>query len=170
MPIGMNTTDFSKNDMRRNNKYVLNITPQTHVRATKGDSVFFRIPRDKLRPAGLKRLLRLEKYNQYKIDLLAECKRVGFTIPPEGACITFFVPLPKSWSKKKRRQFHGTLHQSKPDLSNLLKSFEDAICTEDKYIAHYSGLGKRWVDFETGWIEVVISEPTEVLIEPPTKE
>ena len=134
--------------MQRNNKFVLNITPQTHVRATKGDSVFFRIPRDKLRPAGLKRLLRLEKYNQYKIDLLAECKRKGFSIPAEGTSIMFFVPLPKSWSKKKRKQYHGTLHQSKPDLSNLLKSFEDAICVEDKYIAHYSEVCKRWVDFE----------------------
>lgn len=156
--------------MQRNNKFVLNITPQTHVRATKGDSVFFRIPRDKLRPAGLKRLLRLEKYNQYKIDLLAECKKNGFSIPAEGTSVTFFVPLPKSWSKKKRKQYHGTLHQSKPDLSNLLKSFEDAICIEDKYIAHYSEVSKRWVDFEAGWIEVSIQEPTEVTITPPLKE
>ena len=47
-------------------KVILNITPQTHVRATQGDSIFFRIPREKLRPAGLSRLLRLEKYNKYK--------------------------------------------------------------------------------------------------------
>ena len=45
-------------------KVILNITPQTHVRATQGDSIFFRIPREKLRPAGLSRLMRLEKYNQ----------------------------------------------------------------------------------------------------------
>jgi hypothetical protein len=37
-------------------KVILNITPQTHVRATQGDSIFFRIPRDKLRPAGLKQV------------------------------------------------------------------------------------------------------------------
>ena len=55
-------------------KVILNITPQTHVRATQGDSIFFRIPREKLRPSGLSRLLRLEKYNQYKVDLLAEAK------------------------------------------------------------------------------------------------
>ena len=55
-------------------KVILNITPQTHVRATQGDSIFFRIPREKLRPAGLSRLLRLEKYNKYKVDLCAEAK------------------------------------------------------------------------------------------------
>ena len=62
-------------------KIILNITPQTHVRATQGDSVFFRIPREKLRPSGLSRLMRLEKYNQYKIELsdslMAEDKQVA---------------------------------------------------------------------------------------------
>lgn len=151
-------------------KIVLNITPETHVRATKNDSIFFRIRRDNLRPAGLKRLLRLEKYNNYKVNLLAECKRHGFKMPSQGASICFYVPVPRSWSKKKKKQYHGTLHQSKPDLSNLLKAMEDAICEEDKYIAHYGEISKRWVDFDCGWIEVWIQEPTEVLIEPPQKE
>ena len=61
-------------------KVILNITPQTHVRATQGDSVFFRIPREKLRPSGLSRLMRLEKYNQYKLDLHAEAKRKNFIL------------------------------------------------------------------------------------------
>jgi Holliday junction resolvase RusA-like endonuclease len=151
-------------------KVILNITPQTHVRATQGDSIFFRIPREKLRPSGLSRLLRLEKYNQYKIDLLAEAKSKSFVMPPQGASITFFIPVPASWSKKKKKQHHGMLHQSKPDLDNLLKAFGDSLISEDKYIAHYGELSKRWVDFETGWIQIEITEPTEVLITPPTKE
>jgi Holliday junction resolvase RusA-like endonuclease len=152
------------------NKIILNITPQTHVRATQGDKVFFRIPIDNLRPAGLKRRLRLEKYNQYKEDLLAAAKEKHFILPPEGCGITFYIPLPKSWGKKKRAAFHGKLHQSKPDLSNLLKALEDALCAEDKYIAHYGELCKRWVDFPHGWIEITISQPTEPLIEPPIME
>lgn len=151
-------------------KFLLNITPQTHVRATQGDSVFFRIPREALRPAGLKRLMRLEKYNQYKVDILAEAKKKGFVLPPEGAHITFFIPCPKSWTKKKKKQYHGKLHQSKPDLTNFLKAFEDGLCAEDKFIAHYGELCKRWVDFESGWIEITIAPPTEPLIEPPLKE
>ena len=148
-------------------KTILNITPQTHVRATKGDSVFFRIPKDSLRPAGLKRRLRLEKYNDYKDTLLGEVKAKKFTLPPAGCGISFFIPLPKSWSKKKRKLYHGKLHQSKPDLSNLLKAFEDAICAEDKYIAHYSKLEKRWVDFPQGWIELTAADYEETLREPP---
>jgi Holliday junction resolvase RusA-like endonuclease len=151
-------------------KVILNITPQTHVRATQGDSIFFRIPREKLRPSGLSRLLRLEKYNQYKVDLLAESKSKAFVMPPQGASIAFFIPVPASWSKKKKKQHHGMLHQSKPDLDNLLKAFGDSLISEDKYIAHYGELSKRWVDFETGWIQIEITEPTEVLITPPAKE
>ena len=59
-------------------KYTFKITPQTNVRSTQGDRIYFRIQRDKLRPEGLKRLMRLERYNKYKIDLLALAKAMRF--------------------------------------------------------------------------------------------
>jgi Holliday junction resolvase RusA-like endonuclease len=149
-------------------KIILNITPQTHVRATQGDSIFFRIPREKLRPSGLSRLKRLERYNNYKIELGAEAKSKGFVFPPVGASITFFVPVPPSWSKKKKKLYHGTFHQSKPDLDNLLKALMDSLMAEDKQIAHIE-LAKRWVDFETGWIEISDKEYEEVLSLPSPK-
>lgn len=150
-------------------KIILNITPQTHVRATQGDSVFFRIPREKLRPAGLKRLMRLERYNQYKIDLLAEAKRKNFTFPPVGASVTFFIPVPQSWSKKKKKEHHGTFNQSKPDIDNLIKALLDSLMAEDKQIAHLE-IQKRWVDFDLGWIEISYKEYEEVLDLPLPKE
>ena len=149
-------------------KVILNITPQTHVRATQGDSIFFRIPREKLRPAGLKRLLRLERYNKYKIDLLAEAKAKQFVLPPVGASITFFIPVPPSWSQKKKTLHHGRFHQSKPDIDNLTKSTLDSLMAEDKQIAHLE-VQKRWVDFESGWIEITIKEYEEVLVILPQK-
>lgn len=152
-----------------NKKIILNINPQTHVRATQGDSIFFRIPREKLRPSGLSRLKRLERYNTYKVELGAEAKRKGFVFPPVGASITFFVPVPPSWSKKKKKLYHGTFHQSKPDLDNLLKALMDSLMAEDKQIAHIE-LSKRWVDFETGWIEISYKEYEEVLSLPSPKE
>ena len=150
-------------------KTILNITPQTHVRATQGDSIFFRIPREKLRAPGLKRLLRLEKYNQYKIDLLAEAKAKRFVLPPVGASITFFIPVPPSWSKKKKKMHHGRFHQSKPDIDNLQKALLDSLMKEDKEIAHLE-VQKRWVDFDIGWIEVSSKDYEEVLDLPLPKE
>lgn len=139
-------------------KVILNITPQTNVRATQGDRIFFRIPREKLRPSGLKRLLRLERYNKYKIDLLAEAKSKNFTHPQQGALISFYIPMPKTWRKFKRKTMNFMLHQSKPDLDNLLKAYFDALLKEDKVISHYEAK-KVWVDFPVGWIEITIKEP-----------
>lgn len=151
------------------NKIILNITPQTHVRATVGDRIFFRIPREKLRPPGLKRLLRLEKYNKYKIDLLAEAKKKRFSLSSYGMVITFFVPVPKSWSQKKKTLHHGMLHQSSPDLDNFLKSIFDSLTAEDKFISNVTAT-KRWVDFPTGWIEIVQEEIiSQILITPPQR-
>ncbi len=154
----------------KSKKTILNLTPQTPIRATKGDSIFFRIPREKLRPDGLRRLLRLEKYNNYKVELLAEAKRKNFTLPASGLHITFYIPMPKTWSKKKKKAHHGLLMQSRPDIDNLIKGFFDALVSEDKFVANISA-SKRWVDFPLGWIECsLIDEPMQVLVQPPAKE
>lgn len=147
-------------------KVILNITPQTNVRATQGDRIFFRIPREKLRPAGLKRLLRLERYNQYKIDLLAEAKAKQFTHPEQGACITFYIPMPKTWRKFQKETMAWKMHQSKPDLDNLLKAYFDALLVEDKGICHYEAR-KVWVDFPIGWIEISVKDPEYLTAEIP---
>ena len=142
-------------DFPKPKKVILSITPQTNIRTTQGDRVFFRIPRTKLRPAGLKRLLRIEKYNQYKVDLLTEAKKKGFVVPAAGLSITFYIPCPESWSNKKKKAHHGKLHQSRPDIDNIGKGFFDSLLVEDKYIANIT-LTKRWVDFPQGWIECLI--------------
>ena len=151
--------EFTNQNIRIGKVIRLNITPQTNVRTTQGDRMYFRIPREKLWPAGFKRLVRIEKYNQYKIDLLALCKSKGFTLPSQGLCIRFYIPVPKSWSKKKKKLYHGTLHQSQPDIDNLVKAVFDSLVSEDKYVGHIGSISKQWVDFETGWIEFEIVEP-----------
>ena len=139
-------------------KIILPITPQTHVRATQGDRIYFRIPREKLRPAGLKRLERLEKYNQYKIDLLSLALQQKFRPPEQGGHILFYLPVPKTWKKYKKENMHMRLHQSRPDVDNLLKAFLDSLMSEDKYIADVR-ITKKWVNAELGYIEVFTSLP-----------
>lgn len=141
-------------------KIVLNITPLTHIRSTQGDRIFFRIPRHKLRPAGLARLKRLEKYNDYKASLLTLARKEGIKFPEQGLEINFYIPVPKTWSGWKKRHNHLKLHGQRPDLSNLLKAAEDALLKEDKFIAHYAGLSKRWVNQEQGYIEFIYHSPS----------
>lgn len=130
------------------------------MRSTQGDRIYFRIPRDKLRPAGLKRLLRLERYNKYKVDLLALAKKLRFTHPEQGGHLTFYIPVPKTWKKYKKEQMHLQLHQSKPDWDNLAKAWGDSLMNEDKGIADIR-VTKKWVNQESGWIEFTVELPSE---------
>jgi len=53
---------------------------------------------------------------------------------PQPCTITFGMPMPKTWSKKKRITLLGTPHQSKPDIDNLAKGFLDAILPDDSQV------------------------------------
>jgi len=142
----------------RTRKTIFKITPQTNVRATQGDRIFFRIPREKLRPAGLKRLMRLERYNDYKLSLKALANAQKYKPSEQGSHITFYIPVPKSWKKYKKEEMHMKLHQSKPDWDNLSKAFFDGLCAEDMHIADVR-VTKRWVNKEDGWIEITEQIP-----------
>ena len=48
--------------------------------------------------------------------------------------IVFHVPMPKSWSKKKKKQFEGKPHQQRPDLDNYLKAWKDSVYEEDAIV------------------------------------
>lgn len=130
------------------------------MRSTQGDRVFFRIPRNKLQPSGLKRLQRLEKYNEYKADLLTLAREKKVKFPEQGLEINFYIPVPKSWSNWKKKKMHLQGHRTRPDLSNYLKALEDGLLKEDKNIFNYAGLSKRWVNQENGYIEFVYHPPS----------
>lgn len=64
----------------------------------------------------------------------AFCDRVrelGIVVPESGSHITFVLPMPKSWSKKKRAEMQGRPHQQKPDIDNCTKALLDALYTDD---------------------------------------
>lgn len=139
------------------NKHVLNITPQTNVRATQNDSIWFKIPESKLAikyPQGLKRKRRLEKYNHYKNNLWLRAREAEFEVPEGLFRIVFYMPVPASWSGRKKGAHHMQPHRSKPDIDNLVKAFFDALLKEDKGIWDYRA-AKFWINEPTGRIEVI---------------
>lgn len=118
------------------------------------------MPEEKLNVTGRRYKKRLIRYNDYKATLLGLAKSMGFELQATGTAVYFFLPLAVRHSKKKKAAMHYQLHQQKPDLSNLLKAFEDSLLPKrDQVVAHYSGLGKFWVDSPNGWIEVHINQP-----------
>jgi Holliday junction resolvase RusA-like endonuclease len=48
--------------------------------------------------------------------------------------VTFYIPMPKSWSKKKKSEMLMTPHDKKPDVDNLSKALNDAVLDDDSKI------------------------------------
>jgi len=52
----------------------------------------------------------------------------------DNLTVIFLVPMPKSWSKKKKALMAGKPMQQRPDLDNYLKGLFDATHKEDSSI------------------------------------
>lgn len=139
-------------------KYRFDLTPVSAVRTVQGDRIFFKIPKDKLRKDGLNRRNRIEKYNNYKVSLLAIAKQIRFYPVEQGMHITFFLPVPKSLRTPQKLKLHMQLHRKRPDVDNILKGFLDGLLVEDNFIGDVR-VTKRWVNQERGYIEVVFNAP-----------
>ena len=59
------------------------------------------------------------------------CREEGVVIPKSGCHVTFYMPMPASWSQKKRANHFRRPHQQRPDIDNLLKSLLDAVHKDD---------------------------------------
>lgn len=70
-------------------------------------------------------------------------RELGVTLPEAGAHITFVIPMPPSWSAKKRAAHDGQPHRQKPDLDNCVKALADSVFDEDCQIHDYR-VTKRW--------------------------
>lgn len=101
------------------------------------------------------RYRRYKRYEKYKEDLRQEANRVGFELPTDGAWIKFYKPMPKKWSKSKKRDMDFKPHQTRPDLSNLHKAFEDGLKTQDMTVYDYR-VSKFWINGEKGFIECFV--------------
>lgn len=81
-----------------------------------------------------------------------EVKSLNVEVQECGAKIVFGMPMPISWSKKKRTAMDGKPHQQKPDIDNLLKALLDSIYREDCGVYHIGGLAKYWS--KSGYIKI----------------
>ena len=104
----------------------LDITPVPKPRQTRSDKW-------KKRPSVL-------RYRAFADELRL---RIG-SLDLNGCTVTFGLPMPKSWSKKKKNEMDGQPHTQTPDLDNLLKALGDALYSDDSGIHTLNGLKKVW--------------------------
>ena len=72
-----------------------------------------------------------------------ECRLRNVVLPVSSARVVFHIPMPKSWSGKKRIEMCGSRHQQKPDIDNLFKALADAVYLDDSNIWDIR-ITKRW--------------------------
>ena len=107
----------------------LNIIPVPKPRMTQSDKW-------KQRPAT-------KKYWRYKDELKLLCQIVRWQ-PKDILDVKFVIPMPISWSEKKKKRMDGQPHKQRPDLDNLVKAFKDALLEEDSHVHTYGEIKKLW--------------------------
>lgn len=72
----------------------------------------------------------VRRYFEFKNKVVETCNITGYKIK-NHLDVVFFIPMPESWSSKKKEKMNGMPHKSRPDVDNLGKGFMDAILKED---------------------------------------
>ena len=90
-----------------------------------------------------------------------QVREAGIELPESHYHVTFVLPMPASWSKKKRAAMAGMPHQSRPDKDNLEKALLDAVFEEDCRV--WDGrVTKVWGDVGKIMIDTIKPNPTTI--------
>ena len=91
----------------------------------------------------------LPTYDNFRKDMakiVATCPKLMIEVPMKMG-VVFKMPIPKSWSKKKREELAGKYCVSNMDLDNLEKALYDSLngylIADDKYIVEHT-VRKVW--------------------------
>lgn len=116
-----------------------------------------------IEPMGKPRMTQRDKWNKrsvtskywaYKDKILAEIYKNNINWENVvGLSWTAYFTIPRSWSKKKKRESRGQLHLQTPDRDNIDKGILDAIFKNDSHIATGT-IEKRWADNNNPRIEL----------------
>lgn len=105
---------------------------------------------------------RSRAYYAWKQQLFYLAKSQGYVLKPaEALSLRFLLPMPKSWSAKKKEAHRGQPCLSKPDLDNLIKAFQDTLAPDDAAVWQYGRMEKIWSD--TGAVEVITKNKEHLL-------
>lgn len=93
------------------------------------------------------------RYRQF-CDRLRECAGV---VPKNvfGIHVACAIPMPESWSQRRKDQMCGNLMRQRPDCDNILKGIMDALFTEDSGISICTTV-KTWCQTGEAKIEIVL--------------
>jgi Holliday junction resolvase RusA-like endonuclease len=81
--------------------------------------------------------------------------RLHGVVIPDRVRIIFVMPMPASWSAKKRAEMDGQPHTVRPDGDNLAKGIFDSVFENDAHIweVHYTKIWGVEAAIEIGEID-----------------
>lgn len=82
------------------------------------------------------------KYFGFRDYMKLQANVLGYKLTPV-LDIMFVLPMPDSWSKKKKYEMDGMPHQSSGDIDNLIKATLDALTDQDNYVYRIKA-EKKW--------------------------
>ena len=95
------------------------------------------------------------RYHAFKDALRLGC--AGHPERPLDVSWRAYLPIPKSYSKRKREALMGQPHRMKPDRDNIDKAILDALFSEDAGIAE-GHIAKFWDDGQGPRIEITMKD------------
>ena len=111
---------------------IYDITPCPKPRMTRQDKFRGKPGRKPTRPC-------VARYWAFKQEVQLKMKDIDL-----NEChVCFYIPMPDSWSKKKKQKMCLVKHQQTPDLDNLFKGLADALYGDDSGIWSISA-NKVW--------------------------
>lgn len=90
------------------------------------------------------------RYRAFCDELAIRARAAGWQ-PGERLHLVFHLPMPRSWSVKRRRAMIGQPHQQKPDVDNLTKAICDCLLEDDAHVWEIRA-EKRWGEMGAIWI------------------
>ncbi len=130
---------------------MINITPIPKPRMTISDAW-------KKRPVVMAYWAFKDEFRM-KVDLALSGKKRD-SVECGVLSVEFHLPMPSSWSRKKKLKFEGRPHLSKPDLDNLVKAVMDCLYESDSHI-HTIYARKFWTA-KGGGIDFLSTNPVKL--------
>jgi Holliday junction resolvase RusA-like endonuclease len=119
--------------------YLFDIIPRGAVRMTQSDR--WKTNPNHTNPNKRQRKA-VTEYFAFKNTLVLQANLMQFEL---GKCIdaVYLIPMPDSWSGKKKERMNGMPCEVKPDTDNITKGIKDALRKKDSDI-WYEKAEKRW--------------------------
>ena len=108
--------------------YLFDIIPVPKPRMTRSDKW-------KKRPIVM-------SYRAFKDSFRLICNQLQYKMEMPYEAI-YFIPMPDSWSEKKKKKYLGMPHEVRPDVDNIDKAVFDSLGVDDSFI-WWSDSQKRW--------------------------